>query len=285
MRDARTASAEPDWGRTVHCLGDLHAGAITDLRMSAVSRDLEQLSAPALHLQIGDATEDGTAAQDELAVRFLERLPGPWVAALGNHDILRNSRRASDWAPVYGQSSHNFTVELGFVRLVVIGPGRSEPGGRAGRLAAATLAFLERELARSEADCWIACHWPLLRTVMGDPRLHYTSAMAAFHAKPDDRIRDLLTRHPNAKLWLSGHTHSPISAPGLIKRARLAPKHSILAINASALVGVGKRRDPRAPLCSLFLTHRPGRIEVRCRDHRAGEWRNVRGRRVVEVSV
>jgi 3',5'-cyclic AMP phosphodiesterase CpdA len=276
---------DPSWGRTVHCIGDLHAGAITDVRMNAVSHDVDRLSAPALHLQIGDATERGTAAQDELALRFLERLPGPWVTALGNHDILHNERRAADWARVYGQPSQNFTVDVGFVRVVVIGPNRSEPGRRAGRLSAATLSFLERELAGAPTDCWIAYHWSLLRTVMGDPRRHYTSAMAAFHAKPDERIRDLLTRHPNARLWLSGHTHSPLSAPGLIKRTRLGPKRSIVTINASALIGVGKRRNPRAPLCSLYLTHRPGAIEIRARDHRAGRWRNLRGRPVVELSV
>ena len=187
------------------------------------------MSAPALHLQIGDATERGTAAQDELALRFLERLPGPWATALGNHDILRNARTPARWARVYGQPSQNFTVDLDFVRVVVIGPNRSEPGRRAGHLSSATLAFLERELSDAGTDCWIACHWPLFRTVMGDPRLHFTSAMAAFHAKPDERIRDLLRGHPNAKLWLSGHTHSPLSAPGLIKRARLGPKRSIVA--------------------------------------------------------
>ena len=120
---------------------------------------------------------------------------------------------------------------------------------------------------------------------MGDPRLHFTSAMEAFHAKPDADIRELLASHRNAKVWLSGHTHSPLSAPGLIKRTRLAPKRSIVAVNASALVGIGKRRDPRAPLCSLYLTHQPERLEVRCRDHRAGAWRGVRGRRVLELSV
>ena len=260
---------EPDWGRTVHCLGDLHAGAITDVRLDAVSRDVGRLSAPALHLQIGDATERGTAAQDSLALRFFERLPGPWATALGNHDILRNARTPASWARVYGQPSQNFAVDLHFVRVVVVGPNRSEPGRRAGHLSSATLAFLERELSHADTDCWIACHWPLFRTVMGDPRLHFTSAMAAFHAKPDQRIRDLLRSHP----------------PGLLKRARLGPKRSIVALNASALVGIGKRRNPRAPLCSLYLTHHAGRIEIRCRDHRAGEWRNVRGRRMVVMSV
>jgi hypothetical protein len=50
-------------------------------------------------------------------------------------------------------------------------------------------------------------------------------------------------------------------------------------------VGVGSHRGPRDPLCSLFITHLPGRVELRCRDHRAGAWRNVRGRRVVTVEV
>lgn len=275
----------PSWERTIHCIGDLHAGGITDVRLNMVSRDLERLGTPALHLQIGDVTEGGTRVQDELALRFLERLPGPWVTALGNHDILRNERAAAAWARAYGQHSQNFSVELGFARLILIGPDTNEPGRRAGQLSDGTLAFLEHQLEDGPRNCWIACHWPLFRTVMGDPRLHFTSAMAAFHAKPDGRIRELLARHHNARLWLSGHTHSPLSAPGFVKRARLAQGRAIVAINTSALVGIGKRRNPRAPLCSLYLTHHRDGLELRVRDHRAGAWRNIRGRRVVEIAV
>jgi 3',5'-cyclic AMP phosphodiesterase CpdA len=274
----------PEWKRTVHCIGDLHAGAITDVRLDALRGDVERLGTPALHLQIGDMTEGGTKAQDKLALRLLDCLPGPWVTALGNHDIFRNERTAAAWARAYGQESHNFTIDLYFARLIVIGPDRTEPGRRAGRLSDRTLSFLERELEDGRGDCWIACHWPLLRTVMGDPRLHFTSAMDAFHAKPDGRIREV-ARHRNAKLWVSGHTHSPLSAPGLIKRARLARGRTILTLNTSGLVGIGKRRDPRAPLCSLYLTHRKDRLEIRARDHRARAWRNIRGRRVVEISL
>jgi hypothetical protein len=120
---------------------------------------------------------------------------------------------------------------------------------------------------------------------MGNPDRHFTSAMSAFHAKPDQGIREVLAHHPNAKVWLSGHTHSPLSAPGFIKRARLGPKRSIVAINTSALVGVGKRRDSRDPLCSVYLTHRRGKIEVRFRDHRSGAWRELAGRSVRTVAV
>jgi 3',5'-cyclic AMP phosphodiesterase CpdA len=262
----------PEWARTVHCIGDLHAGAITDARLASVSADVSRLGTPALHLQLGDATERGTAAEDELALRFLERLPGDWVCALGNHDVLGNSRTVSAWARAYGQESQNLSVDLGFARVIVIGPDRNEPGAAAGLLSPATLEFLDGELERSPADCWIACHWPLFGTVMGDPRLHFTSTMGAFHAKPDERIRELLAGRPNARVWISGHTHSPIGAPGFVGRARLARGRSIATVNASALVGVGRARDPRAPLCSVYLTHQTDGIEVRCRDHLAGRW-------------
>ena len=249
----------PDWKHTVHCIGDLHAGAITRARMEALSRDIERLGPPALHLQVGDATEGGKEHEDGLAREFLDDLPGQWVSALGNHDILHNDRTVADWASAYDQSSQNFTVELDFVRVIVIGPDRNEPGRRAGRLSGATLSFLERELESTETDCWVVCHWPLLRTVMGDPRLHFTSAMEAFHAKPDAGIRKLLARHRNAKVWISGHTHSPLSAPGLIKRTRLAPKRSIVGCER---LSPGRDRQAAGPARAalLALPHPSARV-------------------------
>jgi hypothetical protein len=200
--------------------------------------------------------------------------------------VLGNKRSVAAWARAYGQESQNLCVDLGFVRVIVVGPNRTELGKRAGRLSLDTLDFLDERLAEAEGThCWIACHWPLFKTVMGDPRKHFTSAMAAFYAKPPDRIREVLLRHRNARAWISGHTHSPMSAPGLIKRKPLGPKRSIATINGSGLVGVGKKRDPRDPLCSLYLTQRRDGIEVRCRDHHARAWRNVRGRRVVQLPV
>jgi 3',5'-cyclic AMP phosphodiesterase CpdA len=269
----------------VHGVGDLHAGAIGPGRMDAVMDDVSGLPAPALHLQIGDATENGTAAEDEIALDWLGRLPGPYRAILGNHDIMRNRRTAAQWARAYGRRSKNFVVELPFARVIAVGPDRTATGHHAGRLSPRTLEWLGRQLARSPRDCWIACHWPLRRTVLGDPRRLFTSAMTSFYAKPDREIRALLARHRNARAWLSGHTHSPLTAPGLVTRARLGRGRSILAVNLSALVAVGKRRDPADPLCSVYLTHRRDGIEVRFRDHRAAAWMAVGRERVLEVAL
>jgi 3',5'-cyclic AMP phosphodiesterase CpdA len=274
-----------DWARTVHGVGDLHAGAIAPDRLATVLDDVLTLPTPALHLQIGDATEHGTAAEDEIALDWLARLPGPHRTILGNHDILHNRRTHGQWARAYGRRSKNWVVDLPFARIVAVGPDRNFPGERAGLLTPATLAWLDRELERSPRDCWIASHWPLLGTVLGDPKRLFTSTMSSFHAKPDGGLRVLLARHRNAKAWLSGHTHSPLSAPGFITRARLAGRRTILAVNLSALIGVGKTRKPGDPLRSVYLTHRPDSMEVRFRDHRSGAWVAVGGKRVVRARV
>jgi 3',5'-cyclic AMP phosphodiesterase CpdA len=265
-------SAAIDWARTVHGIGDLHAGAISRVRAERVLADVALLGTPALHLQIGDATERGTPDQDRVALRWLARLPGPHCVVLGNHDILENRRTAAQWARAYGYPSKNYVVDLPFVRVIAVGPDRALPGRRAGELSPATLAWLEDQLATASGDCWIACHWPLRRTVLGNPRRDFTSEMLAFFVKPVRIIRALLARHPNATAWLSGHTHSPLHAPGLVTRAPLTNGGRILSINFSALVGVGKLRQPKDPLRSPYLTHRPGSIEVRFRDHRRGAW-------------
>jgi 3',5'-cyclic AMP phosphodiesterase CpdA len=274
-----------DWARTVHGIGDLHAGAIAPDRLATVLDDVLTLPTPALHLQIGDATEHGTAAEDEIALDWLARLPGPHRTILGNHDIVHNRRTDGQWARAYGLRSKNFVVDLQFARIVAVGPDRNFPAERAGLLSPGTLAWLERELERSLHDCWIASHWPLFGTVLGDPKKLFTSAMSSFHAKPDRDLRELLARHRNAKAWLSGHTHSPLSAPGLVSRARLARRRTILAVNLSAFVGIGKTRKPGDPLRSVYLTHRPDSIEVRFRDHRSGAWVAVGGERVVRARV
>jgi 3',5'-cyclic AMP phosphodiesterase CpdA len=274
-----------DWARTVHGVGDLHAGAIAPDRLATVLDDVLTLPTPALHLQIGDATEHGTAAEDETALDWLARLPGPHRTILGNHDILHNRRTHGQWARAYGRRSKNWVVDMPFARIVAVGPDRNFPGERAGLLTPATLAWLDRELERSPRDCWIASHWPLLGTVLGDPKRLFTSAMSSFHAKPDGELRALLARHRNAKAWLSGHTHSPLSAPGFITRARLAGRRTILAVNLSALIGVGKTRKPGDPLRSVYLTHRLDSMEVRFRDHRSGAWVAVGGKRVVRARV
>jgi len=274
-----------DWSRTIHGIGDLHAGGIRRARVQRMLDDVHGLPAPRLHLQIGDATEHGLPAEDEMAIRWLNRLPAEHQTILGNHDILHNRRTAAQWAKAYGHKSQNFTIDLPFVRIIAVGPDRERPGAGSGVLSERTLDFLDKALSGTGKDCWVACHWPLYRTVLGDPARYFTSAMQTFHAKPRAEINAVLARHRNAKAWLSGHTHSPITVRGFVTRARVARERTIASVNFSALVGTGKVRQPRDPIVSVYLNHRPGRIEVRFRSHRRMAWAGLGPRKVVSVRV
>lgn len=274
-----------DWQRTIHCIGDVHAGAIKRPRVAAMLDDVQALKTPAAHLQIGDSTEHGLPEEDVLARRWLGRLPARHYTILGNHDVLHNKRTPEQWAAAYGYESQNYVVDFPTLRIVAVGPDRDLPAERSGTLSEDTLEWLEASIDEAGRECWVACHWPLKHTVLGDSSKLYTSAMQSFHAKPDDRIRGLLARCPDAKAWLSGHTHSPIDAPGLLTRAALPRGRKIVAVNLSAIVGVGKTRDASDPVRTLYLTHLPGRIEVRFRDHRRRAWKAVGGRRLVTVKV
>ena len=225
--------------------------------MSTLLDDVATLPTPALHLQIGDSTENGFAKEDVLAKRWLGRLPARHHTVLGNHDLMHNNRTPKQWAAVYGYESQNYVVDFPTLRIIAVGPDRDdEKPERSGTLSANTLKWLEARIRNAPGKtCWIACHWPLRGTVKGDTDTLYTSDMTKFYAKPDDRIRALLARYPNAKAWLSGHTHSPIDAPGLVTRAKLPGGKKIVSVNFSAIVGVGKKRDASDPVRSLYLTH------------------------------
>ena len=273
-----------DWSRTIHCIGDLHAGGIKRPRVQAMLDDVNALPTPALHLQVGDSTENGLPKEDTLAKRWLGRLPADYYTLMGNHDVMHNKRTAKQWAAVHGYQSQSYVIDFPTLRIVVVGPDRDYGAERSGTLSARTLKWMEARI-RNEPDktIWIACHWPLKDTVMGDKNRFYNSHMPSFYAKPDDGIRALLAKYPNAKAWISGHTHSPIDVPGLLTRAPLPRRRKIVTVNCSAVVFVGKKRDESDPIRSLYLTHFPGRMEVRFRDHGERKWKHVGGRQVTHI--
>src|SRR5215210_6481601 len=120
----------PNWSRTVHGVGDLHAGGIRRPRVAKMLEDVAKLPVPALHLQIGDVTEHGLEKEDVLARRWLGRLPGRHENILGNHDIMKRVRSTSQWAKAYGYHSKNYVIHLPFpLRIIVIGPD-SDYGGK-----------------------------------------------------------------------------------------------------------------------------------------------------------
>ena len=128
-----------DWQRTIHCIGDLHAGGIKRPRVSAMLDDVKTLGTPAIHLQIGDSTERGLPEEDVLAKRWLGRLPARHYTVLGNHDVMHNKRTAKQWAAAYGNESQSYVIDFPTLRIVAVGPDRDYPAERSGTLSDRTL--------------------------------------------------------------------------------------------------------------------------------------------------
>jgi hypothetical protein len=276
----------PPTERTVHVIGDVHVGLISRSRLNLVLDDLRDplVPRPELHLQIGDITHHGRHAEDAVARRWLRALPAPSRTIMGNHDILHNHRSPAQWAKAYGNPGHNFAIDLGFVRILAVAPDRDRHREHSGVLSATTLAWLDRQLAAADTDCWIASHWPLHGTVLGDPRRMYTSLQAPFYAKPDAEIRRILARRPKATAWICGHTHSPLDAPHLVRRLEVGGR-GIACVNASAIAWVGRPGHWTDPVETVYVTHVAGGIRVRFRDHGAGVWTSASHERLVTVAV
>ncbi|MEX2155167.1 MAG: metallophosphoesterase [Gemmatimonadaceae bacterium] len=290
-RSMRPRPRHLDPARTMHIVGDTHFGAVAEERMAAVLRDVNALNfAPSLHLHVGDVTDVGRPQQDLLALQWLDGLAGPWIAACGNHDIWDNGRSADDFARAFGNSSANFVRDLGYATLIVLSYERLRPGDNGTMwLSRDQVRWLDETLTAARKTCIIVSHATLYGTVGGDEMLLYTSRTPGFYIRSDGRepdalLREVLARRPQARLWVSGHTHSPFSAPGIIAKIELGTRR-MMSLNASALFYTGRRITRTDALSSLFVTCWSDRIDIRRRDHATGTWAPLAEQPVVSIPL
>lgn len=169
------------------------------------------------HLTVGDLIHRGTAAEDaDVKAMFTALTAGtgrPVYPTLGNHDIYENKRTPAQWAAAWGLSSPNYVVDLPWVRLLIIGieplrvyktPGVIDQGKC--WLSETTLRWLDWQLSMTTKNCWIVCHAPLRYTVQG------TDDTGWIRSDNDPLFAELLASNPNARAWISGHTHTSLQS-------------------------------------------------------------------------
>jgi len=300
------SSPIPPMARTIHVIGDIHlttSGAFKT-RADILKQDLDSpaLPAPAHRVQVGDLVNDTTVA-DATAIAYMDSLAASPKAGMprydlivGNHDLwdasFNPSRTAAAWATAYGYASKNRTRDLGWCKLIFIGQDAAGAGtGNAScTLSAATLTYLDTELGNTTQPCLVFCHAPLYNTVqLGPGEANYSSTQAQFSVEgatpgSDADIRAILAAHTTAKAWISGHTHSPLAAPGLMTTVTLGGR-SVAVVNAAAVAYVGATNELYDPICTPYLTVYSDRIEVRWRNHGAGAWVNAGGARVTRLAI
>ena len=144
-------------------------------------------------------------------------------------------------------------------------------------------------MEHAELPAVIFAHCPLHNTVLDrDPEqnLDDDSLDPFFFVENSPAVRAILARHPNAKLYISGHTHSGWGSPQLVFTESLG-NHSITHLNVMSPWYTGRHHGIRRSADHTTLEYRPDKPDmlvsfavriyrnqaVICvRDHRTRQW-------------
>lgn len=294
----------PPMARTIGIIGDTHFGHInmTATRKAMIQTDLiASFPNPLAFIHVGDVVagevndpEDDYTALDAEANDWLDEITAatgsPWYAAIGNHDIWQNTRDRTDFEAVYGPA--NRVIDLGRFKVIIVSPDTMEEFtgvGDAGtgdtskiKLTAATLTWLDAQLAATSKDCLIVGHAPLKNTFIADHVGDVDSNDDPFYIGSvggvnDVELRAVIADHANAKAFISGHTHPNLwysaaaDAGRAYVKAETIGSHTVAAINVPAPAYTGGTAQYNIA-ASTAVTYYPDRIEVRWRDHNSRMW-------------
>ena len=129
------------------------------------------------------------------------------------------------------------------------------------------LAWLDAKLSEGEDACrpaFIFLHQPLKNTVSGS-----YEHQKWYGVTQDDKLKDVLSRHPNAILF-TGHTHWELGSANTVfgGDGRLP-----LMINAASVAYLWTDEDKHKDGSQgLFVEVYPDRVVIMGRDFKAGEW-------------
>lgn len=287
-------------------LGDLHIQAlgpwqaIANERYALMFQDLRTLwreSAPAFCVSPGDIVDVARPEDYALARGELARALGsvPFYPGIGNHEFFANPFYTkayptplglANFAEQWGRPARYAWVERGVLCIMLDVIYASTP-----LLGEETLAFLDESLAaHADLPAILFAHCPLYNTVQdrdAELDLDYDSMDFFFYLENSADIRHLLSRHSNALLFISGHTHSGWGSPNLVHGEQLADGHRLTSLNLMSPWYTGRRKGPVLSPDLTRVRYRPDnpdllasfavevyahKIVMRLRDHRERRW-------------
>lgn len=234
---------------------------------------------------VGRANADERVAFQAWIVEFdFGGKPRAWVP--GNHDLIGYGAMGGvpdivtprQWAAMmapYGVVSRNYHVDVGRdLRIICLFPMDNTLAGTVNTyrltLDTAALEWCDARVFETARRCIIVFHAPLYGTV-GTPVTAYNSYDPAWHAHSQDAytIEQMLAKHSNVIAWVSGHTHSGVNVPNIVKSVNYgAGPLAAVSIGSPLVLPGGTTPGITSSMLSVFAD----RIEVRYRDHGAGQW-------------
>lgn len=291
--------------------GDLHYRAydqwhaIHSRRMAPMFHDVNSLwldeGAPAFCVAPGDIVDTGAPENYRLAKKDLAAQLGrvPFYPGIGNHEYHPENKEdaihnAEEFSTAW-EKPVRYSWTVGEATCIMLDhPNPYEPGERRENphviLSQETLAYLDKTLAANpDHHAFIFAHCPLSDTVLDrDPERNIDddSQDPFFFVENSQDVRAILARHKNAKLYLSGHTHSGWGSPQLVFTEMLGG-HPITHVNLMSPWYTGRHSGIRRSADRTRLEYRPDdpdmlvsfairayhhQAVICVRDHRTRQW-------------
>jgi hypothetical protein len=234
----------------VRIFGDMHFGYCSHARLAALTADLQTLPYPDALLTTGDEVHFGLPGEYDLAQAWVGRFGVPLHTVTGNHTFWNATQRQLEPPGVlYKRFLERWKQpmpsawELAGVRFVGVGPTTEPEDPRDASLTMQQVEDLDRVLKQDAVrPTVVVMHSPLHHTVLADGAISggcYTSDDAGFFQRESEALLGVFASAPQVVLIVSGHTHSPLHAQGLLT---MRPAGAILVphFNAMALPFLGR---------------------------------------------
>lgn len=216
----------------------------------------------------------------------LDRNGRPVAIVPGNHDLIGTGNAggvpdivtpqhwATRMAP-YGVTGRNYHVDVGRdLRILCLSPMDNLTTGIVNTwrltLDATALEWCDARMFETTRRCIIVFHAPLYGTV-GTPETPYNSFSPGWHAHSQDAytIEQMLAKHPNFIAWVSGHNHTGPESTNNVTSVNLgAGPFAAVSIGSPLVLPIGTVPAAISSMLSVY----DDRVEVRFRDHGAGQW-------------
>lgn len=247
-------------------IGDLHAGRVAPDRLAsafaATSRhpDALFLASP------GDITDAGLAEQYDLLQRHTAALPFPFLATMGNHDVMTGPDSAAQqrFRDRLGLDSRSYNRTFAGVAFLFLSTDGNVNGCQI--QIQNSLGLLETTLRDGSGPLFVFCHAPLVDTVgCVDGRMCFLSTDPNFGLPQSDEVRALVRASGRCVVWISGHVHAPLDAENLFLTERLGSGvlHSV-SLSCPFFTGRDFRQDEPIALFQFRLMS--GGVSVRMED-------------------
>lgn len=266
--------------------GDLHYRAhdqwhnIHSRRLAPMFKDVRMLwleeGAPSFCVSPGDIIDTGVPENYRLARKDLAAQLGniPFYPGIGNHEYHPEQKEdavhtAEEFCAAWDRPVRYSWVANEVACLMLDMPNPFRPGERRENphviFSQETLDFLHSTLtAYADLPAVIFAHCPLSNTVLDrDPEqnLDDDSLDPFFFVENSHAVRAILAQHPNAKLYISGHTHSGWGSPQLVFTESLG-QHAITHINVMSPWYTGRHRGIRRSADRTTLEYRADEPDV-----------------------